>query len=117
MKKGLALLLSILATAAVAASAQGGRASADTSTSSAALSCKSTLKIGFVTPLTGGAGFLGNARLSWPKYALTTLTAPLGLIAPIGPGHTPVAQGPAPAEALALQVAADKRLVAPPAPP
>src|SRR5437899_6160084 len=112
MKKGLALLLSILATAAVAASAQGGRASADTSTSSAALSCKSTLKIGFVTPLTGGAGFLGNEQLSWAKYAIKTLTGPLGLKVKLVPGDTPVEQGPAPAQALAQKFVADKSVVA-----
>src|SRR2546428_1026641 len=112
MKKGLALLLSILATAAVAASAQGGRASADTSTSSAALSCKSTLKIGFVTPLTGGAGFLGNEQLSWAKYAIKTLTGPLGLKVTLVPGDTPVEQGPAPAQALAQKFVADKSVVA-----
>jgi branched-chain amino acid transport system substrate-binding protein len=109
MKKGLALLLSILATAAVAASAQGGRATANAST---ALSCKSTLKIGFVTPLTGGAGFLGNEQLSWAKYAIKTLTGPLGLKVTLVPGDTPVEQGPAPAQALAQKFVADKSVVA-----
>src|SRR3989454_4669127 len=112
MKKGLALLLSILATAAVAASAQGGRASADTSTSSAALSCKSTMTIGFVTPLTGGAGFLGQEQLSWAKYAIKTLPQTLGLKVKLVPGDTPVEQGPAPAQALAQKFVADKSVVA-----
>src|SRR5712692_10979264 len=112
MKKGLALLLPVLATAVVAASAQGGRTSADTSTSAAGISCKSTMKIGFVTPLTGGAGFLGQEQLSWAKYAVKTLAPPLGLKITLVPGDTPVEQGPAPAQALAQKFVADKSVVA-----
>jgi len=114
MKKGLALLLSILATAAaVAASAQGStRTEAGSATASAALSCKSTLKIGFVTPLTGGAGFLGQEQLSWAKYAVKTLAKPLGLKITLVPGDTPVEQGPAPAQALAQKFVADPKVVA-----
>jgi branched-chain amino acid transport system substrate-binding protein len=109
MKKGVALLLAILATAAVAASAQGGRSTAATSS---AISCKSTLKIGFVTPLTGGAGFLGTEQMSWAQYAVKTLAKPLGLKVVIVPGDTPVEQGPAPAQALAQKFVADKSVVA-----
>ena len=109
MKKGVALLLAILATAAVAASAQGGRSVAATSS---AISCKSTLKIGFVTPLTGGAGFLGTEQMSWAQYAVKTLAKPLGLKVVIVPGDTPVEQGPAPAQALAQKFVADKSVVA-----
>jgi branched-chain amino acid transport system substrate-binding protein len=114
MKKGLALLLSLTATAAaVAASAQGStRTEAGSATASAGLSCKSTLKIGFVTPLTGGAGFLGQEQLSWAKYAVKTLARPLGLKITLVPGDTPVEQGPAPAQALAQKFVADKKVVA-----
>ena len=31
------------------------------------------------TPLTGGAGFLGNEQLSWAKYAVKTLAPKYGL--------------------------------------
>jgi branched-chain amino acid transport system substrate-binding protein len=109
MKKGVALLLAILATAAVAASAQGGRS---TAAASSTVSCKSTLKIGFVTPLTGGAGFLGTEQMSWAQYAVKTLAKPLGLKVVIVPGDTPVEQGPAPAQALAQKFVADPSVVA-----
>jgi branched-chain amino acid transport system substrate-binding protein len=109
MKKGVALLLVILATALVAASAQGGRQAA---AASSAVSCKSTLKIGFVTPLTGGASFLGTEQMTWAQYAVKTLAKPLGLKVVIVPGDTPVEQGPAPAQALAQKFVADKNVVA-----
>ena len=109
MKKGVALLLVLTATAIVAASAQGGR---DTAAAASAVSCKSTLKIGFVTPLTGGAGFLGTEQMSWAQYAVKTLAKPMGLKVVIVPGDTPVEQGPAPAQALAQKFVADKSVVA-----
>jgi branched-chain amino acid transport system substrate-binding protein len=77
-----------------------------------AVSCKSTLKIAFVTPLTGGAGFLGNEQLSWAKYAIKTLPTTLGLKVKLVTGDTPVEQGPAPAQALAQKFIADKGVVA-----
>ena len=43
-----------------------------------AVNCKSTLKIAIVTPFTGGAGFLGNAQLSWAKYAVKRLAPAIG---------------------------------------
>ena len=110
MKKGVALLLVLTATAIVAARAQGGRDAS--AAASAAVSCKSTLKIGFVTPLTGGAGFLGTEQMSWAKYAVKTLAKPMGLKVVIVPGDTPVEQGPAPAQALAQKFVADKSVVA-----
>jgi branched-chain amino acid transport system substrate-binding protein len=109
MKKGVALLLVLTATALVAASAQGAR---DASAAASAVSCKSTLKIGFVTPLTGGAGFLGVEQMSWAQYAVKTLAKPMGLKVAIVPGDTPVEQGPAPAQALAQKFVADKSVVA-----
>jgi branched-chain amino acid transport system substrate-binding protein len=109
MKKGVALLLALTATALVAASAQGGR---DASASASAVSCKSTLKIGFVTPLTGGAGFLGTEQMTWAQYAVKTLAPKLGLKVVIVPGDTPVEQGPTPAQALAQKFVADKSVVA-----
>ena len=50
---GAALIATTVASARPAASAKA-----------AAISCKSTMTIGFVTPLTGGAGFLGQEQLS-----------------------------------------------------
>ena len=68
MKKGISLLLALVATAVVAASAQANRQAAVS-----AVSCKSTFTLPFVTPLTGGAAFLGQEQMSWAKYAVKTL--------------------------------------------
>src|SRR4051812_7735381 len=98
MKKALGLALAVLATAAVAASAQGRRTAPTRST---AVSCNSTLKIALVPPLTGGAGFLGNEQGSWAKYAVKPLAKPLGLKVQLVLGDTPVEQGAAVAQTLA----------------
>ena len=77
MKKGIGLAVIAAIAAAIAAStATGGPKSAAKSQS---VSCKSTLKIAMVTPLTGAAGFLGTEQLSWAKYAVATLAPQLGL--------------------------------------
>ena len=110
MKKAIGLALAILTTSVVAASAQGGQKVAAAGTAS--VSCNSTLKIALVTPLTGGAGFLGNEQSSWAKYAVKTLAKPLGLKVKLVLGDTPVEQGPAPAQALAQKYVADKSVVA-----
>jgi branched-chain amino acid transport system substrate-binding protein len=109
MKRGVALLLTMVAAAAVAATAQGGRQAV---AASSAVSCKSTLKIGVVSPFTGGASFLGNEQMSWAKYAAKTLAPKLGLKVQLLAGDTPVEQGPAPAQALAQKYVADKSVVA-----
>jgi hypothetical protein len=62
MKKAIGLALAVLVTSVVAASAQGSQ---NVSGSASAISCGGTMKIGFATPLTGGAGFLGNEQLTW----------------------------------------------------
>ena len=108
MKKGLALLLTVAAAASIAATAQGAHKDA---AAASALSCSKTLKIGFVTPLTGGAGFLGTEQMSWAKYAVKTIAPKLGLKVTIVPGDTPVEQGPAPAQALAQKFVADKNVI------
>ena len=110
MKKAIGLALAILTTSVVAAGAQGGQKVAAASTAS--VSCNSTLKIALVTPLTGGAGFLGNEQSSWAKYAVKTLAKPLGLKVKLVLGDTPVEQGPAPAQSLAQKYVADKSVVA-----
>jgi len=109
MKRGIALLLTMAAAAVVAATAQGGRHEA---AAASKVSCKSPLKLGFVTPLTGGAGFLGTEQMSWAQYAAKTLAPKLGLKVTIAPGDTPVEQGAAPAQALAQKFVADKSVVA-----
>ena len=76
-----------------------------------ATAAASTLKLPLVTPLTGGAGFLGAEQLSWAKYAVKTLAKPLGLKVKLVLGDTPVEQGAAPAQALAQKYVADKNVV------
>jgi len=108
MKKGIGLALAALATAVVAATAQAAPKSAAAST---AVSCKGPLKIAFVTPLTGGAAFLGTEHVSWAKYAVKTLAPKLGLKIQLVTGDTPVEQGPAPAQALAQKYVGDPKVI------
>jgi branched-chain amino acid transport system substrate-binding protein len=101
------------AAAAVAASVLAATATAAPARSSAAgQNCNSTLKIAFVTPLTGGAGFLGQEQLSWAKYAVKTLAPAMGLKVQLVTGDTPVEQGPAIAQTLAQKFVADPKVVA-----
>ena len=90
---GIVLALVAMVAAALASTAGAGSSAA---AKTQAVSCKSTLKIGFVAPFTGGAGFLGNEQLSWAKYAVKTLAPKYGLKIKLVTGDTPVEQGPAP---------------------
>jgi branched-chain amino acid transport system substrate-binding protein len=106
---GLVLALAVMVAAALASTAGAGSSAA---TQAQAVSCKSTLKIGFTAPFTGGAGFLGNEQLSWAKYAVKTLSAKYGLKVKLVTGDTPVEQGPAIAQTIAQKFIADKAVVA-----
>ena len=112
MKRAIVLAL-VAGIAAFLAATAVARPTATTGTEAQqAVSCKSTLKIAIVTPLTGGAGFIGNAQLRWAKYAVATLPKTFGLKVQLVTGDTPVEQGPAPAQALAQKYVADKSVVA-----
>ena len=112
MKRAIVLAL-VAAIAAFLATTAVARPTAETgSGAQQAVSCKSTLKIAIVTPLTGGAGFIGTAQLRWAKYAVATLPRTFGLKVQLVTGDTPVEQGPAPAQALAQKYVADKSVVA-----
>jgi branched-chain amino acid transport system substrate-binding protein len=111
MKKSIGFALVVLVTASLAASAQGSPKAAVSASSSQAVSCKSTITLPLVTPVTGGAGFLGVEQGSWASYAVKTLAKPLGLKVKFVLGDTPVEQGPAPAQALAQKYVADKSVV------
>jgi branched-chain amino acid transport system substrate-binding protein len=118
MKRALGLfgLLGVIALSSVAAAfAQSNGASSSAATAaSAAISCKSTITLPLVTPLTGGGGFIGNEQLSWAKYAVKTLAPRYGLKIKLVGGDTPVEQGGGapPAQALAQKYIADKSVVA-----
>jgi branched-chain amino acid transport system substrate-binding protein len=109
MKKAIGLALAVLATSVVATTAQGRPQVA--AASAAGVSCKSTITLPLVTPVTGGAGFLGAEQGAWAKYAVKTLATPLGLKVKFVLGDTPVEQGPAPAQALAQKYVADKSVL------
>ncbi len=112
MKRAIMLALVSVVAAVLAATAVARPAATVSADAQQAVSCKSTLKIALVTPLTGGAGFLGNAQLSWAKYAVKRLQRTYGLRIRLVTGDTPVEQGPAPAQALAQKYVADKSVVA-----
>ena len=101
--------LAVMVAAALASTAGAGSTAV---AASQAVSCNSTLKIAFVAPFTGGAGFLGNEQLSWAKYAVKTLAPKYGLKIKLVTGDTPVEQGPATAQTLAQKFVADKSVVA-----
>ena len=109
-RRGMSVIAAVAVVAAAFASTAG--AGSTTAARSQAVSCKGTLKIGFATPLTGGAAFLGNEQLSWAKYAVKTLPKKYGLKIKLITGDTPVEQGPAVAQTVAQKFVADKSLVA-----
>jgi branched-chain amino acid transport system substrate-binding protein len=109
MKKAIAAAFVLLAMTLVAASAQGGQKVAQSST--AGYSCSKTFTLPFVTPVTGGAGFLGTEQVSWAKYAVKTLARGLGLKVKLVVGDTPVEQGPSVAQTLAQKYIGDPSVV------
>src|SRR5437870_4638354 len=66
MKKAIGLALVALMTSVVAASAQGAHKVATRTV--AGFNCSKTITLPLVTPVTGGAGFLGAEQGSWAKY-------------------------------------------------
>ena len=114
MKKrgGSVLALATVAVAALASTAGAGTAATSTTAATQAINCKQTLKLALVTPLTGGAGFIGTAQQRWVKYAVKTLPQKYGLKIQLLNGDTPVEQGAAPAQALAQKYVADQKVVA-----
>jgi ABC-type branched-subunit amino acid transport system substrate-binding protein len=111
MRRAIALALVAGIGAVLAATAAARPDVAEKAGKQQAINCKGTVKIAIVTPLTGGAGFLGNAQLSWAKYAVKRLAPGLGLKVQLLTGDTPVEQGPAPAQALAQKYVADQRVL------
>jgi branched-chain amino acid transport system substrate-binding protein len=105
------LLAAVAAATALAATVSAAPASAKSSRASA-LSCSSTLSIGMLAPLTGGAGFLGQEQLSWAKLAVKTLPKSMGLKIKLVPGDAPAEQGPSAAQTVAQKFVANKNIVA-----
>src|SRR5262245_36336202 len=112
MKKAIVLAFVVVVASVATAVALAKPSAATSASATQATSCKSTMKIAFVTPLTGGAGFLGNEQLSWAKYAAKTLPGKYQLKVKLITGDAPAEAGPAVAQTLAQKYVADKSVVA-----
>jgi branched-chain amino acid transport system substrate-binding protein len=111
MKKFSRLLAVLcIATLASAAAATARPSSPSGSAAASALNCKSTLKMAFLTPLTGDAGFLGTEQMSWAKYAVKTLQKRYGLKIQLLAGDTQLDASLA--SSLAQKYVADPKVVA-----
>ena len=111
MKRAIVLAF-VLVVACGATAAALAKPSAKAHFTATAINCKSTMRIPFITPLTGAAGFLGNEQLSWAKYAVKTLPAKYGLKIQLTTGDNPVEAGPAVAQSLAQKYVADPKVAA-----
>jgi len=113
MKKAIALAFAIVVAIGATAAAFAKPTANAAAGATAAFSCKTgTIDLPFITPLTGGAAFLGQEQATWAKYAVKTLPSQYGLKVKLLLGDTPVEQGPAPALALAQKYIADKNVLA-----
>ena len=110
MKKAIVLALAVLATSVIAPARRAARPRRPALLAS--FNCSKTITLPFVTPLTGGAGFLGAEQMSWAKYAVKTLAPGLGLKVKLVGGDTPIEQGPAPAQTLAQKYIGDPSVLA-----
>jgi branched-chain amino acid transport system substrate-binding protein len=105
------MVLGLVALVAAAVASTAG-AGSSAPTAAQVVNCNGTLKIGIITPLTGGAGFLGQEQLSWTRFAITRLARGLGLKVQLVRGDTPVEKGPGEGLVVAQKMIADSRLVA-----
>ena len=103
------LAFAVAAAAALAATAGAGTSKADATQQ---VSCKSTITLPIVTPVTGGAGFIGTEQVQWHRYAAKTLGPQYGLKIRVVVADTPVEQGPAVAQTAAQRLIANKSVVA-----
>jgi branched-chain amino acid transport system substrate-binding protein len=111
MKGRVAMVLGLVALVAAAVASTAG-AGSSARTAAQVVNCNGTLRIGIITPLTGGAGFLGQEQLSWTRFAITRLARGLGLKVQLVRGDTPVEKGPGEGLVVAQKMIADSRLVA-----
>ncbi len=108
MKKAIALTLALGVAVFTAVTAGTGSAAVR---SSQAINCKTgTIKLAFITPLTGDAGFLGQEQASWAKYAVKSLAPKLGLKVSLLLGDSQL--DPALAQSLVQKYVADKSILA-----
>jgi len=108
MKKAIFLAL---ATTVAAVAAAGAGAGSKAVQATQAINCKTgTIKIAFITPLTGDAGFLGQEQASWAKYAVKTIAPKMGLKVQLLLGDSQL--DPALAQSLAQRYVADRNIMA-----
>ena len=112
MKARAVAVLALITAVAAAIAASTAGAGSSSAAASQVVNCRGPLKIGLITPLTGGAGFLGQEQLLWTQYALSRLAKPLGLKVQLVRGDTPVEKGPGEGLVVAQKMIADSRLVA-----
>jgi branched-chain amino acid transport system substrate-binding protein len=110
--KGRALAMLALATLGAAALAATAGAGSSSVASSQAVSCRGTLKIALVTPLTGGGGFIGQEQLTWTKYGVKNLSKKYGLRIQLVQADTPVEKGPGEALVVSQKLISDQRVLA-----
>src|SRR5579884_3847309 len=108
MKRWIGLALTALIAAVAASSAHG---TARATATSQGIKCGSQMKIAIVTPLTGGAAFLGQEQLTWAKLAVKLIAPKLHLKVQLLQGDTPVEQGATPAQTLAQKYVADSKVL------
>ncbi len=109
-RAGFALSLAVVVAAGLASTAGAGSSNVATATATQAASCKGTIKIGFISPLTGDAGFLGQEQLSWAKLAVKQLAPKMGLKVQLLEGDMQLDSGLA--SSLAQKYLADSKVMA-----
>ena len=104
----------MLALVALGAALLASTAGAGSSSSGAlqAVDCGGTIKLPLITPLTGGAGPIGNEQLGWAKYAAKTLGPRYKLNVQIVGGDTPVEKGSGEALKVSQKFIADAQVAA-----
>jgi branched-chain amino acid transport system substrate-binding protein len=104
----------VLALAALGAAALASTAGAGSSSSGAlqAVDCGGTIKLPLITPLTGGAGPIGEEQLTWAKYAAKSLGPRYKLNIQIVGGDTPVEKGSGEALKVSQKFIADPQVAA-----
>jgi branched-chain amino acid transport system substrate-binding protein len=106
---GLVAALVAIVAAVLASTAGAGSSAAE---QLQAVDCSGTIKLPLITPLTGGAGAIGNEQLTWAKYAAKTLGPKYKLKVQIVGGDTPVEKGPGEALKVAQKFISDSQVPA-----
>jgi len=110
MRRRGVVVLALATTVAAGLASTAGAGSAGVA-SAQAISCKGTVKIGLIGPLTGVAGFMGQEQASWVKYGVKTLSKKYGLRVQLLLGDAPVEKGPGEALISAQKFISDSKVL------